>query len=91
MAGATAVQIVSALLQHGPGRLADIRREFEQWGDEHEYESIEQMRGSMSLVRCPNPEGFERGNYLRILQSWHRPGEARHDYVETHSGADRLQ
>ena len=30
----------------------------------------------MSLVRCPDPEAFERGNYLRILQSWTRPGEA---------------
>jgi dihydroorotate dehydrogenase (fumarate) len=91
MAGATAVQVVSALLQHGPERLAAIRRDFESWANEHEYDSIDQMRGSMSLVRCPNPEGFERGNYVRILQSWHKPGESRHDYVETHSGPDRLQ
>jgi dihydroorotate dehydrogenase (fumarate) len=91
MAGAAAVQVVSALMQHGPGRLAEIRQAFEQWADEHEYESIDQMRGSMSLVRCPNPEAFERGNYVRILQSWTRSEEARHDHVEAHSGADRFQ
>src|SRR5262249_49800409 len=73
LAGADGVQLVSALLKHGPGHLAHIRRQFERWADEHEYESLSQMRGSMSLSRCPNPEAFERGNYARILQSWHRP------------------
>ncbi len=72
MAGADAVQLVSALLKHGPGHLEYIRREFERWADEHEYESLDQMRGSMSLSRCPDPQAFERGNYVRILQSWHR-------------------
>lgn len=70
MAGADAVQIVSALLRHGPAYLAEIKRAFVQWAEEHEYASIDQMRGSMSLERCPNPQAFERGNYLRILQSW---------------------
>jgi len=72
MAGADAVQVVSALLQHGPAHLAYLKREFERWADEHEYASLDQMRGSMSHARCPDPEAFERGNYLRILQSWHR-------------------
>jgi dihydroorotate dehydrogenase (fumarate) len=70
MAGADVVQIVSALLRHGPERLASIRQEFERWGDEHGYTSIAQMRGSMSHARCPDPNAFERGNYIRILQSW---------------------
>ncbi len=73
LAGADAVQVVSALLRHGPGHLAYLRREFDRWAEEHEYESLEQMRGSMSHARCPDPEAFERGNYLRILQSWRRP------------------
>jgi dihydroorotate dehydrogenase (fumarate) len=73
MAGADVVQMVSALLQHGPGRLAHVRRGFQQWADEHGYESLDQMRGNMSLARCPSPEAFERGNYVRMLQSWHRP------------------
>jgi len=73
MAGADCVQMVSALLRHGPGQLTAVRQAFERWGDEHEYASVQQMRGSMSLARCPNPEAFERGNYVRILQSWQRP------------------
>jgi len=73
MAGADCVQMVSALLRHGPEELTVMRKAFERWGDEHEYVSVQQMRGSMSLARCPNPEAFERGNYVRILQSWQRP------------------
>jgi dihydroorotate dehydrogenase (fumarate) len=76
MAGADGVQVVSALLRHGPHRLGQIRREFERWGDEHGYATIDEMRGSMSLKRCPDPSAFERGNYLRILQSWHRDDPA---------------
>jgi dihydroorotate dehydrogenase (fumarate) len=72
MAGADAVQIVSALLQHGPKHLAYIRREFQRWAEEHQYESVQQMRGSMSLAHCPDPKAFERGNYVKILQSWRR-------------------
>jgi dihydroorotate dehydrogenase (fumarate) len=71
MAGATGVQIVSALLQRGPAYLRQIITGFAQWADEHEYESLDQMRGSMSLARCPDPASFERGNYVRVLQSWH--------------------
>ena len=70
MVGAKAVQIVSALLKHGPGHLAEILAKFERWMDEHEYESVDQMRGSMSLQHCPDPTVFERANYLRVLQLW---------------------
>ena len=73
MAGADAVQIVSALLRKGPTHLAHIRRGFEQWGEDHGYTSIDEMRGCMSLARCPDPHAFERGNYLRILQSSQPP------------------
>jgi len=71
MAGADAVQIVSALLHNGPEYLGYIRRKFEEWGDEHGYVSVEEMRGCMSLRNCPEPTAFERGNYLKTLQSWH--------------------
>jgi len=74
MAGADGVQVVSALLRRGPSYLEHLIREFGRWGDEHEYSSITEMRGSMSLQRCPDPAAFERGTYLRILQSWDRPG-----------------
>ncbi|HTO97806.1 MAG TPA: dihydroorotate dehydrogenase-like protein [Myxococcales bacterium] len=70
MAGASAVQVVSALLQKGPGHLKTIRLEMERWMEEHEYASLRQMLGSMSLAHCPNPSAFSRANYMRILQSW---------------------
>lgn len=70
MAGADAVQMVSALLQNGAQHLAVVRQAFERWGDEHGYESIDDMRGSMSLAHVAQPHAAERRNYLRILQSW---------------------
>jgi dihydroorotate dehydrogenase (fumarate) len=93
MAGATGVQVVSALLKRGPAHLRQLVSGFEAWADEHEYESLDQMRGSMSLARCPDPAAFERGNYVRILQSWPRaasvpglfPQETRRDSAQTDS------
>ena len=69
-AGAHAVQLVSSLLRHGPAHLAMVREGVELWLEQHEYESLAQLRGSMNLARCPDPAMFERGNYMRILQSW---------------------
>jgi dihydroorotate dehydrogenase (fumarate) len=70
MVGATTIQVVSALLKHGPGYLAEMLRKFEQWMEDHEYESVAQMRGSMALSNCPDPSVYERANYLKILQLW---------------------
>lgn len=72
MAGADAVQIVSTLLRHGPEELARLRRDLALWLEEHEYDSLEQMRGSMNLLRCPDPGAHERSNYMAVLQSWWR-------------------
>ena len=72
MAGADAVQIVSALLAHGPEHLLVLREGLERWMEEREYASIAQLRGSMSLARCPDPRAFERGGYMRVLQTWRR-------------------
>ena len=70
MVGAQAVQMVSALLTRGPPYLKNVQYELAEWLDEHGYESLRQMQGSMSQGRCPNGKAFERGNYVRILQSW---------------------
>jgi dihydroorotate dehydrogenase (fumarate) len=73
MCGAHAVQTVSALLSRGSGaadHLESLRAGFERWLEEHEYESLEQMRGSMNLANCPDPAAYERANYVQILQSW---------------------
>ncbi len=70
MAGAHAVQMVSALLRYGPEYIAQVREGMAHWLEEHDYESLRQMQGSMSLQRCNNPAAYERANYIRILQSW---------------------
>lgn len=70
MAGADAVQLVSALLRNSPEYLATLREETSRWMEEHGYESLAQMRGCMNLLRCPDPQAFERTNYMRVLQSW---------------------
>ena len=70
MAGAHAVQMVSALLKFGPEQLRRVREEMAWWMEEHAYESLKQMQGSMSLKTSPNPAAVERSNYMRVLQSW---------------------
>lgn len=73
MAGASAVQLVSALLRHGPERLQVIEQKMREWMEENSYSSVTQMRGSMGLSTCPDPQAFERANYLRTLQSFRFP------------------
>ena len=73
MAGADAVQVVSEVLRHGPQRLGELAVELAAWLTAHEYESLSQMRGSMNLARCPDPSAYERGNYMKVLQSWRGP------------------
>jgi dihydroorotate dehydrogenase (fumarate) len=68
MAGAHGVQMVSALLRHGPQHLNKLRQDLTSWMVEHEYQSMGQMRGSMSLLKCPDPAAFERTDYVRILK-----------------------
>jgi dihydroorotate dehydrogenase (fumarate) len=70
MAGAHAVQVVSALLQQGPSHLRTLRDGLARWLDERDYESLGQMQGSMNLTRCPDPRLYERTNYVKLLQSW---------------------
>jgi dihydroorotate dehydrogenase (fumarate) len=70
MAGAHAVQMVSALLARGPDYLREVRQGLAQWLEEHEYQSLQEMQGSMSLLHCDNPKAYERANYIKILQSW---------------------
>ena len=70
MAGAHAVQVVAALLHHGPGFLAILVHDLKRWLEQHEYDSLAQAQGSMSLRRSPDPAAFERGNYMKVLQTW---------------------
>ena len=70
--GADAVQVVSALLRHGPERIATLRHELELWLERIECDSLSEIHASLSLERCPDPAAFERAQYMRVLQSWHR-------------------
>lgn len=72
MCGAQGVQLVSALMQRGPKHIENLRQEVAQWLEDHEYDSLRQMQGSMSLLRCPDPRAFVRGNYAHVLQTWQR-------------------
>lgn len=70
MAGARVAMMTSALLKHGLQHAAVVLRDLTAWMDEHEYESIEQMQGSMSRRSVPDPSSFERGNYMKVLSSY---------------------
>lgn len=72
MAGADCVQMMSALLHHGVEHLATVKGELARWLEEHEYESLDQAKGSMSLARSPRPEAYERANYIRVLTGYAR-------------------
>jgi len=70
MAGAKVTMMLSALLKFGIGHIADVTTRMKAWMEEHEYESIEQMRGSMSYMNVPDPAKFERANYMKVLNSY---------------------
>lgn len=70
LAGAHGVQIVSVLLRHGPNVLCSLLDGLRRWMSDHEYSSVDELRGGLNLRRCPNPAAYERANYQRILQSW---------------------
>jgi dihydroorotate dehydrogenase (fumarate) len=70
MAGANVAMMASALLKHGIPHLATVRRELERWMTEHEYESVRQMRGSLSQRSAGNPEAYERANYVKVISSY---------------------
>jgi dihydroorotate dehydrogenase (fumarate) len=70
MAGASVAMMTSELLQNGFGRVPAILTDIEKWMDEHEYSSIQQMKGSLSQKTVKEPAAFERANYMKILNSF---------------------
>jgi dihydroorotate dehydrogenase (fumarate) len=75
MAGACATQVVAALLRHGPERLRGLEDELATWLMEHDVASVAELIGCMSQAQCPDPEEYERAQYMRVIQSY-RPAEA---------------
>lgn len=72
LAGADAVQQVSALLRHGPTYVATMRQGLEQWMERHQMPRLDDMRGRSSLKTTRDLAAFERANYIRTLHSWGR-------------------
>jgi dihydroorotate dehydrogenase (fumarate) len=77
LCGASAVQIVSALLAGGPTALARIHRDLSGWLDGKGYRSIREARGAMALGNVADPHAWERLNYARVLQGWQLPPTGR--------------
>lgn len=70
MAGADVTMLCSVLIRHGLPHIAVIERELDTWLDEHEYVSIQQLRGSLSQKNCADPSAFERAHYMRAIAGY---------------------
>ena len=70
LAGADCVMLASSLLTRGPGHVEALVRGVQDWLSDREYSSVAQMKGSLSQQACPDPDAFERANYMRALQSY---------------------
>jgi len=73
LAGADVVMTTSALLQHGIDHIGTLLDELSGWMASKEYESVEQLKGSMSQQNVPDPVAFERANYVKLLESYKNP------------------
>jgi dihydroorotate dehydrogenase (fumarate) len=70
LAGASAVQVVSATLRHGPAFFDTLRRGLQSWMERKQLSTIDAVRGRLSLQSVADPSAFERASYLRTLHSW---------------------
>ena len=70
MAGADVTMLCSVLLRHGIDHIRVLEREMREWMEDHEYESIEQIKGIVSQKNCPDPAVFERAQYMRALTNY---------------------
>ena len=75
MSGADVTMLTSALMAHGPGLIKTIEEDLIIWMDENEYQSISQMKGSMSLIHSPSPKTLIRDNYMRTLLEFQATGK----------------
>jgi dihydroorotate dehydrogenase (fumarate) len=70
MAGARVTMMTSALLRNGLGHVRVVLDDLARWMEDHEYDSIQQMQGSMSRRSAGDPAAFERGNYMKVISSY---------------------
>lgn len=70
LVGAQVTMMCSALLKHGPGHIATVEQDLVAWLETHDYQSVDQLRGSLSQHNAPNPSLFERAQYIKALQGY---------------------
>lgn len=73
LAGADCVMMASSLLKNGPAHVGTMLTGIQRWMSERDYESVQQMKGSLSQRACPDPAAFERANYMKALKSYTSP------------------
>ena len=78
LAGADVAHMASALLLHGPQRLKEVLADLERWLEAQEYESVSQLKGSMSQRHVPDPSAFARAAYLNAIDSFSPPPGVRY-------------
>jgi dihydroorotate dehydrogenase (fumarate) len=83
MVGADVTMLCSALLRYGVGHLRQVEEGVVEWMEKHEYESVQQMQGSMSQLRCPDPGAFERAQYMRAVKGLQHVVQGRNQTVST--------
>ena len=65
--------MTSALLRHGPEHVRVVEAELLAWMTDHEYASVDELRGSLSYGYADDPAAYERANYVRVMHSWTSP------------------
>ena len=75
LVGADVAMMTSAILRLGPDRVTTVESEMRAWMVEHEYVSVDQLRGSASAATAADPTAFERANYIKTIRSWATPSE----------------
>jgi dihydroorotate dehydrogenase (fumarate) len=73
MVGADVTMLCSTLIRHGIQQIALIESEMVEWLEEHEYESVSQLKGSLSQKNCAEPAAFERAQYMKALTGYAMP------------------
>ena len=73
LAGADVVHLCSVLLREGADFIRAMLSDMTQWMEEKEYDSVSQLKGSVSQRNAPNPAGYARANYIDVLQNWSPP------------------
>jgi dihydroorotate dehydrogenase (fumarate) len=70
MAGADVTMLCSTLIRHGVRQVGVIERDMVAWMEEHEYESVSQLKGSLSQKNCADPSAFERAQYMKAISQF---------------------